>query len=118
MKQLNMPMRLIFIVGVFLIAVLVAAVVWYQRSDPLDNTGMTVYTDDKGAHASIEPQLSGQEIQSALASSTPQRSTPIHYGIVVRYDEEPLQEVTIRYSYLGFNKIKRITQWFDSHHTL
>jgi hypothetical protein len=158
-------------VGAFLILAVIAAVIWYQRSDPLIYSGLTGYTDPDGnfkvytiqvvnrsnsdidiqsvtvngetmpdlvqlgitydSHhlvqflgeqtdpatklmdlhdASIQPQLSAEEIQTILVSiANSKKRTPIHYGVVVRYDKESLQDMTIRYTYLGFNKVKRIT---------
>ncbi|HZG84102.1 hypothetical protein [Paenibacillus sp.] len=65
--------------------------------------------------ASIRPQLSATDMQTIFAGKmNSKKLTPIHYGVIVRYDKEPIQEVTIRYSYLGFTKVKRITHWFDS----
>lgn len=175
MKRLTDISRLIPIVGALFILVMIAAIIWYQRADPLLDNGLTVYTDPVGNYkvytievvnrsesiidiqsvtvngkkmpdhvqlgitydsghlvqflgdqtdpatklmdlddASIQPQLSKQEIRTVLASKVnSNKSTPIHYGIVVRYDEEPLQEVTIRYTYLGLTKEKRVTKWFD-----
>jgi hypothetical protein len=60
--------------------------------------------------SSIQPQLSAEEIQTILVSkANSKKRTPIHYGVVVRYDKESLQDMTIRYTYLGFTKVKRIT---------
>ena len=65
--------------------------------------------------AVIQPRLSAGEMQSILAGKlNTKEPTPIHYGIVVRYDKAPIREVTIRYRYLGFTKVKRITEWFDA----
>lgn len=161
--------------ALFLLGVM-AAFAWYQRTDPLVDNGLTIYTDpvdkykvftievvnrgrtaidiesvtvngkrkpdlaqlgityDSGHlvqymgdqtdpatkfmnlhDASIFPQLSDEKIQALLASKpNSNKPTPVHYGIIVRYDQEPLQDVTIRYTYLGFTKVKRVTKWsFD-----
>jgi hypothetical protein len=62
---------------------------------------------------SIHPQLSEQKIRTIIENKTKSnQKTPIHFGIAVRFDQQPLQEVTIRYKYLGLTKEKHITKWF------
>lgn len=81
---------------------------WGEQTDPATKI-MDLH------EASIHPKLSPEEIQNVFANlETSKTQTPIHYGVVVRYDKEPIQEVTIRYTYLRFTKEKRITKWFDS----
>ncbi|WP_168118635.1 hypothetical protein [Paenibacillus sp. HB172176] len=162
-------------VCVVLVLGVIAAILWYQRADPLLNNGLTTFSSPEGKkiytielvnasdsdidirsisvnggkqpdfaklgitydseqtvqyfgdqtdpateimelhEAAIEPQLSREEKQAVFASNaTSKQHTPIHYGVVVQYDKEPIREVTIRYTYLGFTKEKRITNWFDS----
>ncbi|MDQ0875882.1 hypothetical protein QFZ77_004541 [Paenibacillus sp. V4I3] len=175
MKRLTGISRLVAMIGALTVMVVIAVIIWYHRADPLNDNGLTVYTDPVGNFkvytievvnrsesdidiqsvtvnsekmpnrvqlgitynsgrlvqflgdqtdpatklmdlhdASIQSQLSDQEIRTILASKVnSNKQTPIHYGVVVRYDEEPLQEVTIRYTYLGFTKVKRVTKWFD-----
>ena len=179
MKRFKNISWLVPMVGAFLILAMIAAVIWYQRSDPLISNGLTVYTDPDGnfkvytiqvanrsksdidiqsvtvngekmpdlvqlgitydsSHlvqflgeqtdpatklmdlhdASIQPQLSAEEIQTILVSkANSKKRTPIYYGVVVRYDKESLQDMTIRYTYLGFTKVKRIIKGFDSDET-
>ncbi|KRF13669.1 hypothetical protein [Paenibacillus sp. Soil787] len=60
--------------------------------------------------ASIYPKLSVKEFHEALEKKV---HTPIHYGLRIRYDKQPIERVTIRYKYLGFTKVKIITRWFN-----
>ncbi|TLS50786.1 hypothetical protein FE782_19000 [Paenibacillus antri] len=174
MKRRKSYSWLVPLVGAFLIAA-IAAAVWFQRSEPLIDNGLTIYEDPDGNgkvytleivngsnsdidiqsvtvnggtvpdriqlgitydsnrlvqflgeqtdpattlmglhDASIQPQLSAEEIRTIVARKTnSEKRTPIHYGLVVRYDQGAVQEMTIRYTYLGFAKVKRITQWFE-----
>ncbi|REK75090.1 hypothetical protein [Paenibacillus paeoniae] len=172
MKQVSGRLKLLSAVGALLILAIIATIIWYQRTEPLMDDGLTVYqnpdskikfytmmivnksnstidiqrvtvngekipdnvqlgiTFDSGRlvqylgdetypatkmmnlhDASILPQLPVQEIGAIIASEV-KKHTPIHYGIVVRYDQEAIQEMTIRFTYLGFTKTKRITKWF------
>lgn len=175
MKRRSSISWLVPIVGAFVIVAVIAAIIWFQRSDPLIDNGLTVYTDPEGNgkvytlevinrsrsdidiqsvtvnggtapdqiqlgitydsnrlvqffgeqtdpatklmglhDASIRPHRSAEEIRTILArNANSEKRTPIHYGIVVRYDEGAVQEMTIRYTYLGFTKVKRIARWFD-----
>jgi len=61
--------------------------------------------------SSIYPALSLGEIQAALEKK---EHTPMQYGLRIRYEHQPIQNVTITYKYLGFTKTKSITKWFDS----
>ncbi|RAP77225.1 hypothetical protein [Paenibacillus montanisoli] len=177
MKRLKNRLRFVSIVSALFILGVIAAIIWYQRADPLIYNGITIYTDPGGKNkvytieignrsgteiklqhvtvndrkkpdlvqlgitynsshlvqfmgnqtdpatkimdlqdAPIHPQLSAKKIRAVLASNVnSNKSTPIHYGIVVRYDQEPLQEVTIRYDYLGFTKVKHVAIGSMSH---
>ncbi|OME86284.1 hypothetical protein BK120_10030 [Paenibacillus sp. FSL A5-0031] len=61
--------------------------------------------------SSIYPALSRGEIQAALERK---EHTPMQYGLRIRYEHQPIQNVTITYKYLGFTKTKSITNWFES----
>ncbi|MFC4099867.1 hypothetical protein [Paenibacillus xanthanilyticus] len=58
----------------------------------------------------IQPQASEEEILAIIANG---KSTPTHYGIMFRYDDEPVQQITIRYTYYGLPKVKHIRSWFE-----
>ncbi|MBP3962813.1 hypothetical protein [Paenibacillus lignilyticus] len=167
MKRLLKISRIVPIIGALIILVIVAGTIWYQRAEPLMNTGFTVFTDavskDKyytievvnksqtnidiqsvtvngkqvpdsaqlgitydsnhlvqfagdqtdpatkvmDLHdASIAPQLFGEEVHAVLTGKESSgHRTPIHYGIIIKFSEEAIQEVTIRYRYLGFTKV-------------
>ncbi|MCR2807147.1 hypothetical protein [Paenibacillus soyae] len=160
--------------GAFILVAAIAAVIWYQRADPLDDTGLTVYTNSADMYkaytveivnksksaidilsvtvndgqtpdyarlgitydsphlvqffeeetdpatqimelhdATIEPQLPSKDMTAAIMNKDNEKEpTPIHYGIVIRYDKDPIQEVKNRYRYLGFTKVKRVKHWF------
>lgn len=175
MKRLKTKTWPVAGVGALFLLAAIAAIMGYQRADPLISNGMGVYADPTGNYmvysiqvvnasktdidiqsvtvnggqtpdyvqlgiaynsnsliqyaedktdpsikmidlhdASIEPQLSPAKVQAIIFNKEKaKKPTPIHYGIVVRHLKEPLREVTIRYTYLGFTKVKRITHWFD-----
>ncbi|SFA87719.1 MULTISPECIES: hypothetical protein [unclassified Bacillus (in: firmicutes)] len=52
----------------------------------------------------IEPRLTNQEMKEAIKRK---EMTPIHYGIRVEYDEEPIESMTIKYQYFGFAVTKK-----------
>lgn len=60
--------------------------------------------------SSIYPALSQDEFKAALAKK---EHTPMQYGLRLRYDNQSIQNVTIKYKYFGFTKEKNITKWFN-----
>ncbi|SDX05341.1 hypothetical protein [Paenibacillus sp. CF384] len=78
-----------------------------EKTDPA-TTFMDVHNQ------SIRPQLSSQKIRTIIENkANSNQKTPIYYGIAIRFDQQPLEEVTIRYTYLGLTKEKHITRWFE-----
>ena len=60
--------------------------------------------------SSIYPKLSLKEFRAALEKKV---QTPMQYGLRIRYENQLIHSVTIRYKYLGFKKVKTITKWFN-----
>ncbi|TYP73967.1 hypothetical protein [Paenibacillus methanolicus] len=58
----------------------------------------------------IRPKASEEEIRAIIADRSP---TPTYYGVMFRYDREPVRQVTIRYTYYGLPKVKHIRSWFE-----
>lgn len=60
--------------------------------------------------SSIYPKLSIEEFHEAIKKKV---HTPMQYGLRFRYNKKSIQSVTIKYKYLGFTKVKKITNWFN-----
>ncbi len=59
--------------------------------------------------AAIHPRLKAEKVQQVIQQKA---NTPIHYGVLVRYDKEPVLEIAIHYTYMGFNKTLLVDeQW-------
>lgn len=59
--------------------------------------------------AAIHPRLKTKEVQQVIQAK---KNTPIHYGVLVKYDKEPVREIFIHYTYMGFAKTLHVDeQW-------
>jgi hypothetical protein len=67
-----------------------------------------VFMDLKAS--SIFPELTEEEFNAAMEKKV---HTPMEYGLRIRYEKKSIQSVTIKYKYLGFTKVKKITRWFN-----